>query len=475
MNLVRKPAVAGAFYPADPKEIKKVITDFSAKAKLPELPAGNPLGLIVPHAGYIYSGGVAAYSYNTITAPDKIDTVILLGPSHRAYFRGISVFPGGVYQTPLGDMRVDEEIAAELSAIDGVSYVKEAHAQEHSLEVQLPFLQTVFKDVKIVVAVLGAPDRSATDNFVDALTEIATRKNILIIASSDFSHYHNYNTAKKMDSSAFESILKMSDTELTRKNAAKSSELCGILPVEALLKVMNRLGAGDARMLHSANSGDVTGEKGPTSEVVGYAAVAFYHTEGAKKGASEGKELTLNEKKQLLKIAKDTVDGYIKSKKKPKLREIKNPNLLEKSGVFVTIKKDGRLRGCIGNFTSDKPLCDNIVDMAMSAATQDPRFPTVTASELDELKYEISVLTPMRRTRDVTEIEVGKHGIYIIQGYNRGVLLPQVATEYGWDSKTFLEQTCNKAGLGRDAWKDNDTEIYLFSAQVFSWDEVMGK
>ncbi len=484
MNLVRMPAVAGAFYPGDPGTIKRMLTDYFAKAKVPES-KGKLMGLVVPHAGYIYSGGVAAYSYKAITNPDEIETVILLGPSHRAAFNGISVFPGGVYQTPLGDLEIDEEIAGRLiGAASGIGYVEEAHLYEHSLEVQLPFIQTIFKDVKIVTAVLGFPDPDADKKFVDEIVRITKEKNVLIVASSDFSHYHDYKTAMRMDNSAIESIIRMSTSELLQKNESGESELCGINPVKILLNIMNKLGADKAQFLHYANSGDVPA--GDKTKVVGYAAIAFYDTDAAKRkkpgddegadtGASKAEpgddELSRDDKRKLLSIARDTINEYVRNKKRLEVDDITEPKLLVKNGAFVTIKMNGALRGCIGNFVSQSPLYETIIEMAVSAATKDPRFPPVSVSELDQLELEISVLSPLREISDINEIQVGKHGIYITKGFFRGVLLPQVATEYGWDRITFLEQTCRKAGLGKDEWKDGAT-IFIYSAQVFSMDDL---
>jgi AmmeMemoRadiSam system protein B/AmmeMemoRadiSam system protein A len=479
MNLVRRPAVAGAFYPSDPVAIKEMISDFFDEAEVPE-EESNLLGLVVPHAGYIYSGGVAAYSYKAIKNPDEIETVILLGPSHRAPFRGISVFPGGVYKTPLGNLTIDDETAAELTeADDMIQYVEQAHAVEHSLEVQLPFIQTIFKDVKIVTVIFGIPDNDANEKFAKKVAEISKKKKVLVVASSDFSHYHDYETAKLMDDSGIKSILKMSGSELMHKNYKKESELCGLQPVLMLMNIMNKLGGNNAKLLHYANSGDVSGDK---AQVVGYAAIAFYESEAKAKEAEakeaeadepdepQDDELDTEEKKELLKIARDTIYEYVQNKKKLELPSITNVKLLLKNGAFVTIHKRGNLRGCIGNFTSEQPLYKTIIDMAISAATQDPRFPPVVASELDELELEISVLSPLKKIDDINEIQVGKHGIYIIKSFYRGVLLPQVATEYGWDRMTFLEQTCRKAGIGRNDWKNAD--IYIFSAQVFSEKEL---
>ncbi len=177
-------------------------------------------------------------------------------------------------------------------------------------------------------------------------------------------------------------------------------------------------------------------------------------------------DLTDQDKKTLLEIVKRAIIAKASNRELPKLT-MESPILKEKRGAFVTLKKRGLLRGCIGYIKAFKPLCDTVQEMAVAAAFHDPRFPALKKDEVDQLTFEISVLSPFKRIRDIGEIEVGKHGLYIVNGYNSGLLLPQVAIEYEWDRETFLEQTCYKAGLNAQAWKDKKTEIYIFSADYF--------
>ena len=181
----------------------------------------------------------------------------------------------------------------------------------------------------------------------------------------------------------------------------------------------------------------------------------------------ETKVLSKEEKDTLLKLARNAIDRRF-DKSRPKVAVEPTSNLKSSSGAFVTLHKRGKLRGCIGRFTSDTDLTDTVAEMAQAAAFEDPRFPSVRPEEMADIDMEISVLTPMRKINDVSEIEVGRHGIYIIQGPMRGVLLPQVATEQGWDRNTFLEHTCMKAGLTPNCWQSDKTEIYIFSAEIFS-------
>jgi hypothetical protein len=175
--------------------------------------------------------------------------------------------------------------------------------------------------------------------------------------------------------------------------------------------------------------------------------------------------LSKEEKALLLKLARETIESYVRTKRIPSF-EVNSPKLMERRGAFVSIKERGELRGCIGVFTSDKPLYLTVVDMAVSASTQDPRFTPLAASELPQISIEISCLSPMKKIKDISEIEVGRHGLYIVKGYCRGVLLPHVATEYCWDRTQFLEHTSLKACLPADGWKEG-ADIYIFEAEVF--------
>jgi AmmeMemoRadiSam system protein A len=209
------------------------------------------------------------------------------------------------------------------------------------------------------------------------------------------------------------------------------------------------------------NSGDVTGRKNAGNYVVGYMAAVLYQ---ASEKSSTG--LTEEEKHFLHRIARRAIEDGVRGKPVPDLT-VESRALMEKMGAFVTLKKRGQLRGCIGHIIGNKPLYKIVGEMAVAAAFNDPRFNPVTQAELSDLEIEISVLTPLRRIKHVDEIEVGKHGILMRKGFYSGLLLPQVATENGWDRKTFLEYTCLKAGLPKDAWKDKETIIYVFSAEVF--------
>jgi len=463
----RRSVIAGSWYPGTPMVLRADIEKYCATVPVEGID-GEVVALVVPHAGYAYSGQVAAYAYKFIEGK-SFDSVIVIGPSHRAYFPGASIYPKGGYETPLGVVAVDENLAGTIiSKSEMISSVPEAHAQEHSVEIQLPFLQVLLGEFTFVPIIMGSQDRQTCEEVATAISETIKGKNVLIIASSDLSHFHGYDQAIAMDAIALKHIEEMDWKGLLDNLGRGTCEACGGGPVAATIMAARKLGADGSKVLHYANSGDVTGDR---RGVVGYAAAVFYRKNSPEidgKGRKAGleKDLSSRDKKTLLEIARMMIQQGPAGKAAD--IDVASEVLKEQRGAFVTLKKHGQLRGCIGTFEARGPLFRTVEEMAQAAAFNDPRFPPVTTEELRDLSIEISALTPLRKVGSIDEIEVGKHGIYIIRGFYRGVLLPQVATEYGWDKITFLEETCHKAGLPADAWKDKDTEIFIFSAEVFS-------
>jgi AmmeMemoRadiSam system protein B/AmmeMemoRadiSam system protein A len=446
-------------YRNDPAELAGRVDRMIAEAP-PPTREGSPVGLVVPHAGYIYSGPIAAHGYRAIEGKDY-DTVVVIGPSHRTPFRGISILDASSFESPLGSIPCDRPlIESLLAADDGISYLPEAHSQEHSLEVQIPFLQRSLPSFELVMAVIGGADPAAEEAFARLLAGVKEKK-ILLVASSDFSHYYPYGLANSMDRLALDSVLAMDGEELQKKIRAQKCELCGIRPVLTVMNITRRMGVREGILLRQGNSGDTAG---PKDRVVGYATVAFY-PEGEATSS-----LGPDARRELLAIARQAIEGVVKTGRAPEPATA-DPVLETPRGAFVTIKIKGRLRGCIGNFgiRNARPLFRTVSEMAVAAAVHDPRFRPLSKRELPEIEIEISALSPLRQVDDVAEIEVGRHGIYITKGGRSGVLLPQVATENGWDRDTFLEQTCRKAGLGPEEWKEGAT-ISIFSAEVFGED-----
>jgi len=473
-NLIRQPAVSGQFYPSSPEELRGMIAQFLSQVPTQDV-SGEIVALICPHAGYVYSGRVAAHAYKLLKGKG-IRTVILAGLSHRFPLDGASVWPRGRYRTPLGDVEINEQVAARITnSSQNVTFESRAHFHEHSLEVQVPFLQTVLEDFTIVPVIIGKVSAGDLTAIARELASILKRPDTILIVSTDLSHYHSYDAATALDRATIEAIQAGDGARLQEMAREEKAELCGLMPVLLLLETVRCMdGEKGTKLLVYANSGDTAGMK---DKVVGYAALAVTTPsrageqqsdpkERGEKELSEGEDrLNDAEKEKLLTIARSTITAYLNGQDPPRL-EVTEPRLLEARGVFVTLHKKGMLRGCIGFIKPVMPLHKATADCAISAAVKDYRFTTLRKEELKDIDIEISALTPLRKIKDINEILVGEHGLYISRPPYSGLLLPQVATEYGWDRETFLEQTCRKAGLPENAW-EKGAEIYIFSAQVF--------
>ncbi|MCM8766402.1 MAG: AmmeMemoRadiSam system protein B [Candidatus Omnitrophica bacterium] len=422
---------------------------------------GNIFALILPHAGYLYSGKTASFGYKLVK--DKsYKTVIIMGPSHYYGFRGVSVYPEGRFQTPLGELEIDKEFTQRLLSKDqGVSFIPQAFEREHSIEVQLPFLQRVLSDFKIVPVLLGEMDFDSCHRFAQILKEaIGSRNDILVIASSDMYHGYDYEQAEIVDRLTLSYLKDMDPKALYEGLLEGKLQLCGGLPVVVTLILSKELGHHSINLLNYTNSAYVTGKKIKGLWTVGYASLAI--------DRKEEEMLNTNQRKRLLEIARKSIQTYLKTGKKLELSE-DDPVLLKQMGAFVTLHKYGQLRGCIGNLIGDRPLYLMVRDMAVESAVGDPRFPPVEITELDDIEIEISVLSPLEKVDSADKIELGKHGVLVRRGFRSGVFLPQVAEETGWSKEEFLSYLCShKAGLDPLAWKDKDTELYIFTAEVFS-------
>ncbi len=486
---VRSPVVAGAFYPGDPSVLARDVDRFLDQAEPPEV-EGEIVGIVSPHAGYVYSGGVAAHAYAALRGR-AFDTVVVVAPSHRVAFRGASVFGGDGYATPLGTVAVDREIADEIRSASG-SFVYEprAHEAEHSLEVQVPFLQRALGEFEIVPIVMG--DQGAANAKVlaaaiaDAVKRHETRKRVLLVASTDLSHYHDEGTAKRLDARVLEAVDAFDPEGLLEALARGECEACGGGPTATVLMASRELDAEEARVVGYGTSGDTSGDR---SQVVGYMAAvvtrpaacgdvtvdeesAAAPTAGSVERPYEG--LNLAEKEELLVLARRAIESALAGGAAP-VSELESAALDTECGAFVTLEKGGQLRGCIGHVRADAPLRRTVVEMAVQAALHDPRFPQVSREELVGLEIEISVLSPLEEVEDVSEIVVGRYGLIIQDGYRSGLLLPQVATDYGWDRETFLDHTCRKAGLEAGCWRREGVTILRFTAEVFGEKEVLGR
>ncbi len=468
---VKKADLAGSWYPKSPEKLSKMLDGYNEKAELENIPSGIK-AVIVPHAGYIYSGSVAAYAYKAVSGME-IDTIILIGFSHRRYYNAISVYDRGSFETPLGPLPIDEGLAQKLIlSHDKFYFNAEAFKDENSVELELPFIRHAFKDkkIKIVPIAIGVQSYENARILADSLYELLKDKDkFLIVASTDLSHFHPYGEANAIDGLAIETIRKFDPKELFDKTSFEKCEFCGIGPVVAAMIAAKKLGANSVEILKYANSGDTAGRK---DNVVGYLSAALYKNgqkadDVATKEEKETGMLTEEQKNRLIQIARETMEAYIKTGKRLDFKE--DDSLFNREmGAFVTIHKKGQLRGCIGNIIGRGPLYLTVKNMAIESSTGDPRFSPVSVNELEDIDIEISVLSELEKITDPNTIEIGKHGVLVRKGFRSGVYLPQVGTETGWSREEFMNSLCaSKAGLPQDAWKKGEVDIYVFTAEVF--------
>jgi len=474
---IKQPNVSGQFYDANPTRLSSNIDEYFSQASV--APSEKHIDiLIAPHAGYVYSGGVAAFGFKA-ASQQKYSTVVILAPSHFLEFDGISIWEEGGFQTPLGVVDVDDVFTKKLIAANAkFSFIEQAFASEHSLEVEIPFLQKTFNDFKIVPVIMGQPSLPLLEDFAAALKEtIGDRKDVLIVVSTDLSHYHDDAFARKMDQHTIEAVKNLQAEQVWKECRLRTMEMCGCVPVTAALLYAKQKGLSDVEILRYANSGDVSGD---TDRVVGYTSIVFYgnhnnpdKTVEKKEYTQEASSLTFDQKKQLVTIARKTIEEYVRTGKKFEVQAT-DDRLSWEEGAFVTIHKKGNLRGCIGNIIGQKPLYLTVRDMAIASAAKDPRFPPVKPEELDSIEVEVSVLSKPWVIKNVDEIQLGVHGVIVSQGpYHSGVFLPQVAEDTQWTKEEFLSQLCSqKANLPPDAWKDPNTKIEIFTADVFDEKDV---
>jgi AmmeMemoRadiSam system protein A len=489
---VRGPAVAGLFYPKHEKDLSKQIDDYLAEVKAE--PIKNLRALVCPHAGYEFSGKIAASAYKQLEGR-HFDTVIILGPSHYAAFAGAAVTDADIYETPLGKISISPK-AAELGkvmpfAIDPPCEVRrpdwwrqspkelpafgedKPDTWEHSLEVQLPFLQRTLKNFTIVPVVFGEVDPQAAAKslikFLDGRT--------LLVVSSDLSHYHPYEAAKKLDTTCVQSICDLNTEWMMQQEA------CGKLPILTLIEIAKQKG-WKAKLLDYRNSGDTSGNK---DAVVGYAAIAFYQPDGDRPNfrvnengtvpfpapQADKPEFTAEERKFLLELARKTITNVTSGENLP---EVDTAALAEKlrgaRACFVTLTKNNDLRGCIGALFPEEPLYQAVISRARAAALKDPRFPPVRSDELKDIQIEISVLTIPRRLEFnspedlLQKLRPGIDGVVLRMGMRQATFLPQVWEQLP-DKEEFLNHLAQKAGMNASAWREPGTSVLIYQVEAF--------
>ncbi len=459
----RQAAVAGQFYPANKTELKTEVEKLLKKAKYRE---NKALAVVSPHAGYVFSGQVMANAINQINPDKKYDHIFVIGISHHKYFDGASIYNLGNYIIPGAIINVDTNLATKLISSSNYFFCdKQAHDVEHSVEVQLPFLFYHLKHkINLIPILIGTQDTNILHKIADILQPYFNEKNAFIF-SSDFSHYPSYKdaiendkrTAQALISNDVNNFIRILKENKKRNIAELHTSACGTGDLLVLLYLTAKKEKYKYKIIDYKNSGD--SPYGGKDRVVGYYALSVEQKNSFN--------LSEAEKKELLKISRQTLDSFIKKGIRPKIDSNSlTENLKKDIGAFVTLTINGKLRGCIGRFMPKEQLYSVVQEMTIAAATQDSRFERVKTDELNKIRIEISVLTPLQKISSANEIKIGRDGIYIKKGIYSGTLLPQVATENNWDRNQFLEYCSQyKAGLGKDGWKKAD--LFIYQAIIF--------
>jgi AmmeMemoRadiSam system protein B/AmmeMemoRadiSam system protein A len=456
-DYIRKTHVAGTFYPAQEGTLGIMVDTFLNGAGDRQL--GNIKALVVPHAGYIYSGQVAGHGFKQLEPKkDRIKKVYIIGNNHArgAVFSGISIPNYTHYSTPLGKVKVSS-IADQLLAQQPFTTDEKAHTA-HILEVELPFLQKVLStEFEIIPMIVGFADQDTINDAAKAINDQLDSESMIII-SSDLSHYHPYNDALKLDNACINQIENQSFAGTDR------CEACGKEAILILLRI-SEMNGWKAKILDYKNSGDTAGTK---DAVVGYSSIAFYTDQEQLIPEVVNKQ----EQQALLKLARDTVEGYVKTKKQPNIDSLKlTDTMKETRGCFVTLNKNGNLRGCIGHIIPQKPLYECVIENAINAATADTRFTPVTEQELNDIHIDISVLTlpeelSYTSPQDLlSQLHPNIDGVVLRSGFRSSTYLPQVWGQLP-DKNQFMESLCRKQGSATDCWKS--AKVFTYQAQVFA-------
>jgi AmmeMemoRadiSam system protein B/AmmeMemoRadiSam system protein A len=478
--------------------LQAAVDSYVRQAKVEPI-AGRLLAVIVPHAGYLYSGAVAGHSFRAMQEAGCADHVIVvIGDTHTGNGSAdVAVWAGGAFETPLGSIPVDETVGQALLVADnaasaGIEFDRKAFANEHPVENQLPFIQAVCPGARIVPIVIHRHSLENAQLLADALVAALGDRPALIVASTDLSHYHSYDEARAMDQVALQAIASL-DPQAVADSPQRCAELglggsdpltmCSQGSVMTALAAARRMGADRASVLHYANSGDVP--VGQRDQVVGYGAVALWQSEdGVGIPASQFPEsisqpteesrpaellsLSPEAQEELLVLARQTVTQFLNTETFPTFHT-DDPALLQPLGAYVTYEKQGELRGCVGRIEADRPAFLNVQYAAVAAALADSRFPAIAPEELDELDIEVTLLEPLRQVESPDEIQIGRDGVIMRVGADKGALyLPQVPPEQGWDLQATLLNLCRKAGLPDDAWQRDDARFYAFTGQWFA-------
>ena len=487
---IRPPAVAGFFYPGDKAALQADVRRYLDEAErvIPAKGTAVPKAIIVPHAGYKYSGLTAAAAYRALEpARGTIKRVVMMGPCHRVAVRGLALSSADAFRTPLGDVAIDKDAVAAISSLPQVQIFDATHKDDHALEVHLPFLQVVLGDFKIVPMIVGD---ARTEEVAEVLQKLWDGPETLILISSDLSHYLAYGEAQKMDEATRQAIERLDSDALVGNMA------CGRHSIRGLLQVARARGmtiaTADVR-----NSGDTAG---PKDKVVGYGSWLLHEKAGTPRvitikappvkpspGMPSGESSFGNETRALLdrngpallKLAAEAIQAVLDKKVPFRIETTKYaPELSKQGAAFVTLDKDHKLRGCIGTITPHRTLLSDIAENACKAAFQDPRFPPLTRDEIisSHVSMHISVLSPqvpMTFTSEddlVRQLRPKRDGLVLQDQGRRGVFLPVV-----WDQisepKAFFSHLKRKAGLPETHWSDT-MQVWRFVTEGVSSEDL---
>lgn len=471
--------LAGAWYSSDAQKLRRELEGYLGDVH--EASYSNVCAIIQPHAGYAYSGPTAACGMKEV-AGGRYRRVVVVGPSHRVSMPNqVSVADATHYATPLGEIPMDTAMIRKLRQYPFVRYVPMAHESENSVELQIPFLQVVLSDFELVIMVVGQLDEKGARDVGNALLETIDEET-LVVFSGDFTHYgprFDYipfrdrlpERLKELDMGAFQQMKEKDLPGWNRYLDETGATICGRCAFGVLLSMLSE--DQSVHLLQYATSGAQTGDwQNSVSYISAVVTGPWKLRKEPEDMKSEQKPAIFNEdeEKAMLKLARGTLEAYLKAKQKPTPEELGvaiTPAMRQVMGVFVTLTKQGELRGCIGEILPRRPLFQGVMERVLSAALEDPRFPPVRGSELDGLEIEISALTPPVPVASYEDIVIGRHGVILQKGYASAVFLPQVAPEQGWDLATTLTHLSMKAGLSPDAWK-RGCEYQVFEANVFN-------
>jgi len=463
----RRAVWAGRFYEADPAALGQDIDRLTRRAQKTriQIPANKPLrALVMPHAGYIYSGWTAAHAA-LVLSPDQFSKIILLGPDHRIGIKSAAISDVTEYQTPLGKISLHKDVAKLRRQPGLFQTLPVSKDKEHSLEVILPFLQHYLADFELVPVIVGHGDVQRLSNALDSIID----DNTLLVVSSDLSHYLSATEAVIRDRATIAEIVNLKPDKLVKTD----NRACGRMPLLILTQLARRH-HWQPVLLHYSNSGDTAGDR---SRVVGYAAIAFFGDQPMENKPNSAAQFTEAQGQVLVKLARRAIMDKLGGRAAAPapadlLAALGDDHFQLPCGTFVTLKIKGQLRGCIGNLTATETVLDGVKRNAVNAALHDPRFSPLSQDELDRTQIEVSVLSEPRPLayRDgqdlINKLRVHVDGVIIRKGHAGATFLPQV-----WEQlpkpEDFLTHLCKKAGLPSDAWKNSDLDVLIYQVQYF--------